>query len=179
MVLRPGYDAIFGPDEWVEGRPFTDPAATRADEAIMGEMLGQQREIARVWAQAPPPEASLLHHDAQGRRHWLVVPDPETFVRARDVAAIGFFGQRREGEDHAVLFDLEEQVVDTFPVFAKLGFLSYFDLELEGERFGNLILFGTPDVPEQWQENDHPRQPETWRARRGIDARTWELYVVH
>ena len=127
----PAYAAILGPTDPIEGRPFTDPATTRADAALMRKMLLREREIARAWAHDRPADASVLEHDSEGRRHWLAVPDVATLVAAQNVTAVGFFGQRRPDVDHSILFELEREVVDSFPAYAKLGLLSYYDMELE------------------------------------------------
>jgi hypothetical protein len=34
--------------------------------------------------------------------------------------------------------------------YARAGLLSYFDIEFVNEAYGNLVLFSTPDVPEEW-----------------------------
>jgi hypothetical protein len=151
----PTYDALLDGSELVEGRPFTDPALTRADAAVMSAMLVRERAAAREWAQAGTPRVSLRATGAGGeRRQYLAVPDVDTLLRVRDVTAVGFFGQTRDG-DHRVLFELEQDVVGAFPEYAAAGLLSYFDLELDDGSygFGNLILFWTPDVPAAWFQN--------------------------
>ena len=144
------YDAVLGPTERVEGRPFTDPGLTTADAVVMSMMLGREREAARAWDPGDACAGSVRCAD-DGRRQWLAVPDRGALVRARDVTAVGFFGQPRDS-DHTVLFDLEHDVVAAFPDYAAAGLLSYFDLELANGSygFGNLILFATPDVPREW-----------------------------
>jgi hypothetical protein len=155
-VPRPGaYDAVLGANERLPERPFTDPDATEADAAVMRRMLERQRALAESWPRDDPPSASLRGIDEQGRRHWLAVPDTAALVSARDLTAVGFFGQTRE-RDHTVLFELEQEVVARFPEYAAVGLLSYFDRELEdgSHGFGNLILFATPDVPREWYTNE-------------------------
>jgi|SRR5581483_34829 len=154
MAIRPAFDALLGPGERVEGRPFTSPAATEADAGTMREMLTRVRAVILAWGSEPPPSGSVLEHDHDGHRHWLVVPEPAALAGASDVTAVGFFGQRREGRDDRVLFDLEAQIVASFPEYARMGLLSYYDVEFAGGRYGNLILFATPDVPPAWYENE-------------------------
>ena len=153
VVDTAAFDATLGPTDTVEGRAFTDPGQTWSDAEVMRTMLVRERALARAWVHDRSAGASVIEHDEEGRRHWLAVPDTAALVGARDVTAVGFFGQRREEVDHSILFELEREVVDSFAAYARLGLLSYYDMELEHGRYGNLILFWTPDVPKQWYTN--------------------------
>lgn len=146
------YDAILAPAERIEGRPFTDPERTESDASVMTMMLDRERAFARTWA--PDGGAASVREREDGRREWLVVPDTAALLGASDITAIGFFGQARD-IDHTPLFELEEEVADSFPAYGKAGLLSYYDLALdEGSYgFGNLILFSTREVPQEWYSN--------------------------
>jgi hypothetical protein len=151
------YDVVLGPADLLPDRPFTDPEHTAGDALVMAMMLARQREVARTWTpdvEGPGISESLT---ADGR-YLLAVPDGRTLLTARDVTAVGFFGQLREGVDHAILFEHERRIAQTFPAFAPLGFLSYFDVGPEHGRYGNLILFWTPDVPVEWHAGPVHRQ---------------------
>jgi hypothetical protein len=148
-----GFDLVLGPADVAPGRPFCDPAETDADALVMSGMLRRERAMARTWdhdSLAGPGTGELI---VAGHRQLLAVPDAAALLAAHDVTAVGFFGQLREDVDHSILFDLERRVTETFPVFAELGLLSYYDLGPEHGRYGNLILFWTPDVPDQWHAN--------------------------
>ncbi len=153
LSVDPVYDVTLGPVELVEGRPFTDPAETHGDAAVMRLMLARERALAAAWTETESADAWMSEQAEDGLRHLLVFPDRARLVGARDVTVVGFFGQRRPGVDHAVVFALERDVLDSFPVYAKVGLLSYYDMELEELRFANLILFWTADVPDQWYRN--------------------------
>jgi hypothetical protein len=144
------YHAVLGASDRVDGRPFADPEHTSADAAVMSLMLLRQREAAQEWDPATAGPATVRDRE-EGHKQWLAVPDAAALLRARDVTAVGFFGQARDS-DHSVLFELEQDVVESFPEYASAGLLSYFDLELANGAygFGNLILFATPDVPREW-----------------------------
>jgi hypothetical protein len=148
------YDAVLEAGELVEARPFTHPARTFGDAAVMSAMLQRQREVVRSWSDETTSAA--IRRDGSGgeRRQYLAVPSADALLQARDVTAIGFFGQTRDS-DHSVLFQLERDVASAFPRYAAAGLLSYFDLELEDGSygFGNLIVFSTPDVPREWFAN--------------------------
>jgi len=155
MARAAAYDAILGATEPVEGRPFADPDRTHADAAVMRAMLAREREDARTWTASRASAISLRADGARGeRRQYLAVPDKDALLGARDVTAVGFFGQTRSC-DHGVLFELEHEVASAFPHYASAGLLSYFDVELDDGSygFGNLILFWTPEVPPEWFSN--------------------------
>lgn len=148
-AARPAIAAVVGPAELLPGRPFTDPEQTTGDALVMSRMLALEREVALTWG--PDIDGpGISEQTSEGRRQLLAVPDGRALLKARDVTAVGFFGRLREEVDHAVLFEHERRIAGLFPRFAPLGFLSYLDVGPEHGRYGNLILFWTPDVPDAW-----------------------------
>ena len=146
------YAALLGPAERLPGKPFTDVKETWADLLVMTAMLAGEREIAAGWA-ADVEGPGISETARDGSRRLLAVPDGRALLAARDVTAVGFFGTLREGVDHTVLFAYERSIAQTFPEYAPAGFLSYFDVGPEHGRYGNLILFWTPEVPGAWHAN--------------------------
>lgn len=129
----------------------------------MRAMLEHERELARAWQEAgaeTPPVVVSNEKDEAGRRHLLVVPRTEALIGAANVTAIGFFGRAREGVDHSVLFGLEEELVSRMKTYGAVGLLSYYDVELLMPKgsYGNLILFSTPEVPEEWYRDEVHRR---------------------
>jgi len=92
----------------------------------------------------------LLEHPAAGLRHWLVVPRTCALLAARQVTAVGFFGDLRPEVNHGPIYQLEADIVGRLPRYAAAGLLAYYDDELERGMHGNLVLFGTPEVPPGW-----------------------------
>lgn len=151
------YDAILGPEDVLPDRPFTDITNTEHEVEVMRTMLDYERDRARSWHREGDrrvPERVTAEHDSEGHRHLLVVPDTGRLIAASDFTAVGFFGRPREDVDHAVLFDLEEELVGRMPAYAELGLLSYYDVEMPKSQYGNLILFSTPDVPAAWAADE-------------------------
>jgi hypothetical protein len=151
-----------GAADAVEGRPFAHASETERDAAVMTAMLELQRAVLREWpaSKTGPVISDVVDHE--GCKHFLAVPDAAAILTARDVTAVGFFGQAREGRDDERLFEIERAVVASFPLYATQGLLSYYDRELEHGTYGNLILFSTSDVPRDWYENEaHERAVET------------------
>jgi hypothetical protein len=146
-------EVVLQPDELVAGRPFTDPENTWSDADAMRTMLRCQRSVARSWASEGAEQTidgPVQEFELEGRRHWLAVPDPGALLAAPRLTAVGYFGQARDDVDHAILYELEAEVIAGFGAYVEVGLLSYYDMQLEGERYGNLILFGSPEVPKEW-----------------------------
>jgi hypothetical protein len=146
-----GYQAL-GARQRLRGRAFTDPERTLADVAVMDRMLTRLRLQARSWPGGPGP-VEVLEHPAAGLRHWLAVPRASALRAAHRVTAVGFFGDLRPGVDHAAIYQLEAGIVGRLPRYAAAGLLAYYDAELERGVHGNLVLFGTPEVPPLWHRD--------------------------
>jgi hypothetical protein len=142
------YEAL-GAEERLPARPFTDPECTLADARVMNRMLGGLRREARSWPGRRTP-VELLKYTRAGCRHWLVVPDVPALAGAHDVTAVGFFGDQRPGMDHAAIYQLEADVVAGLGRYAPVGLLGYYDAEIAPALHGNLVLFGTREVPAAW-----------------------------
>jgi hypothetical protein len=143
-----GYQAL-GAGQRLRGRAFTDPERTLADVAVMDRLLAGLRGRARSWA-GGPGSVDLLDYPAAGLRHWLVVPRTSALLGAHQVTAVGFFGDLRPGVNHAAIYELEADIVGRLPRYAAAGLLAYYDAELDRGVHGNLVLFGTPEVPPPW-----------------------------
>lgn len=156
-TVRSHDHALLGPDDRLPDRPFTDVEQTWADLAVMAGMLVRERALVRTWSPAVEGPG-IVEGTHEGARQLLAVPDGRALLAARDVTAVGFFGMLRDDVDHSELFAWERQIARTFPEHAPLGFLSYFDTGLEHGRYGNLILFWTPEVPAAWHANPAHRR---------------------
>jgi hypothetical protein len=140
---------LLGAEQRLPARPFTDPERTEADAQVMDEMLQRLRHEARSW---PGAQASVetQKYTSDGCRHWLVVPDVPALRAAQDATAVGFFGDQRPGMDHSAIYQLEADVVARLKRYAPVGLLGYYDAELAPALHGNLVLFGTREVPPAW-----------------------------
>jgi len=140
---------VLGSGQRLPGRAFTDPERTLADVAVMDRLVTRLRLKARSWADGTG-SVELLEHPAAGLRHWLVVPCTGALLAAHQVTAVGFFGDLRPEVDHRPIYQLEADIVGRLPRYAAAGLLAYYDAELERGMHGNLVLFGTPEVPPGW-----------------------------
>jgi hypothetical protein len=143
---------VLAAQERLRARPFTDPERTLADGKVMDQMLRRLRRQARSW---PSSQASVegLKYTRGGCRHWLVAPSTAALGDARDVTAVGFFGDLRPGMDHAAIYQLEADVVAQLGRYAGVGLLAYYDAELAPAVHGNLVLFATSEIPPQWHHD--------------------------
>jgi hypothetical protein len=130
-------------EETVEGRAFTAPAETRRDVEVLRTMLARLRARAARWAGSG--DVLVLEPTEHGLREWIRVPDAAALLAASQLTWVGFFGRAREGIDHQVIHDLEAGVVDSLE--RVVGVLSYYDLELAGGGYGNLILCASAEAP--------------------------------
>ena len=114
------------------------------------------RVRAHDWRASPGGEVLVLERDALGLRTWIRVPDRAALFAADELTTVGFFGEAREGVDHAPIHELEARIVDTLERVP--GLLSYFNLELPDGRYGNLILCAGEDVPVRWHTHELHRR---------------------
>jgi hypothetical protein len=115
----------------------------------MRHMLGRMRVLAPTWRTS---DVLVFERDHAGLRTWIRVPDRAALLAARELTAVGFFGVARADVDHSAIHDLEARIVETLEWIP--GLLSYFNLELPGGRYGNLILCADSDVPERWHAHE-------------------------
>jgi hypothetical protein len=153
------YQAVLGSDEVLDEKPFTNADNTEREVDVMQFMLEEERNLAQAWAKdgdAAPADVVMKDPDAEGRRHLLVIPSVRNLVEAAEFTAVGFFGKPRDDVDHDVLFSLEDELVGRMSRYGEVGLLSYYDVELVAPKgtYGNLILFSTPDVPEEWYRDE-------------------------
>jgi hypothetical protein len=161
--------------ERLPARPFTDPERTLADASVMDRMLRRLRREARSWP-SWQTSVELLKHTRAGCRHWLVVPNALALGGAQDVTAVGFFGDLRPGMDHSAIYQLEADVVAGLGRYAPAGLLGYYDAEIAPALHGNLVLFGTREVPSEWSRDrvhaaavaSAPRHYSVVRLHRGV-----------
>ena len=144
-----------GPEEVVAGKPFSDPARTRGYQEALRHLLRHERERAKAWEDDSESRTGVVIReiDPEGHRHLLVVPDTRALLDAASPTVVGFFGKPKADADLPLLFDLEEELVETMTDHIGDGLLSYYDVELVKGKYGNLILFATPEGPTRWREN--------------------------
>jgi hypothetical protein len=160
-----------GPDELVPERTFTDPAHTEREAELMRDALEELRTRAAAWVGEDRRGVVLRERDEDGHRHLIVVPDTRALLEADGLTAVGFFGHPREGVDHTILFELEDELVAGMEAYADAGLVTYYDVELPKSRYGNLVLFGTPEIPPEWVADAVHRRAVEISPRHYYDVR--------
>ncbi len=115
-------------------------------------MLQRLRLEAQCWPGCRM-SVEVLKYTRAGCRHWLVVPNAPALGGAQDVTVVGFFGVLRPDMSHSSIYKLEADVVAGLGDYAPVGLLGYYDAEIAPALHGNLVLFGTREVPSEWHGN--------------------------
>jgi hypothetical protein len=122
-------------------RPFTDPALTAGDVAVLARL-----------------HANLVAHAAESRDgrwsddqgyHWLVVPDWDALRARAPAVGVGFFGQALD-VDHEPINIVEAGMMEHLERYP--GLLAYYNVEWpqpDGtSQWGNLVVFADRDARE-------------------------------
>ena len=158
-----------GAQERVPGRPFTAPAWTGKDGAVLDRMWDRlrahARSDARDAARRPPTSGSTTNDrsdklvDPDSSVHTIVLPDLARALRADDLFGVGFFGQARGGVDHTPIMALEAGLIaDMWTVD---GLVAYYNAFYPAAGWGNLVLFTDVAAERAW--GDDPRHAEAVR----------------
>lgn len=166
-VTSPVYRVLL-PQERVEDRPFTDPEGSLDDVEFMTCMIERLRQFLirmRGFGSSAEAPYRLNFRETGGRRHQLIITDPERLALGTSFVAVGFFGQR--GQDAAAaaeVHQVDEELIEDFPRFG--GLLSYSTLELGCGDWGNLATFRDWAGMESWRQNDRHTQAVKQLAHR-------------
>jgi hypothetical protein len=146
------------PFEFVAGRPFTIPEASRVDLAILQYMVETLCRIL-IQPQAIPPEPRpllLFLEEIGGRLHRIALSKPELLLKPDDLTVVGFCGQKRQGVDRAPIDAADEELLNELPQYVHL--LSYSTLQLECGNACNLVLFNHPQGVYHWAASEKHTQ---------------------
>lgn len=143
-----------GPIEIVPDRPFTNPQHSQADLATLSYMFTRLMEVMRAGRQHSCDERYQVIHagEAGGRQHRIIVKDGQALLTARELAVVGFCGQRRP-ELHPRLLQ-EMGLVDrelVMEMVAHPHLLSYSSLELADGNWTNLVLMRSAEGIAHWR----------------------------
>ncbi len=124
------------PHDGDPSRPFTEPARSDADIALL------VRLHASLLAHAAGGGSQGRWVEGDGSRHWLVVPDWSALRGAIPAVGVGFFGQARD-VDHEPINDVEAEMMERLERYP--GLLAYYNVEWPQDdgtsQWGNLVVF--------------------------------------
>jgi hypothetical protein len=149
-----------GADELVPARPFTAPAWTTTDEAVLDRMWGRLRSHARTHEAGRVPGYPAEREandrtdkivDPDGSVHTIVVPHLPRALHSDDLFAVGFFGQARAGVDHAPIIELEAELISD--MWRNDGLVAYYNAFYPEAGWGNLVLFADAETERAWGDD--------------------------
>jgi hypothetical protein len=140
------------PREVAPDHPFTDPAHTDEDVAILREMLDGVRWALSRDAPAAPRPFILVAPEPHRRQHRVVLAHEARLRDADELGVVGFFARKRTDRDCSPLTAVDDELILEFPRHP--GILSYSSLELADGNWGNLILFHPPEAKDDWRRSE-------------------------
>jgi hypothetical protein len=136
------------PYEHVPGRPFTDPSLIRRDLAALDHMRAALRALLANPAPASDQQEHLRLSERTGRGHDVTIARRAALLAGRDLAVVGFFGQRRRDIDLTPLLEADAALTGEFDQHE--GVLSYSRLELDDGNWGNMVLLRDEAAAKLW-----------------------------
>ncbi len=145
--------------ETAGGRPFTDPARTVEDLAVIHAMAARLRGLLRQALPAHPRPLVSETPEPDGRQHRVVLCDERPLRAAAELSFVGFFAKKRPGIDPSPLTVADDELIRELP--SHPGILSYSSLELADGNWSNLIVVDPPEAREHWRTS----AKHAWAAR--------------
>lgn len=140
--------------EIVPHRPFTDPHRSDVDVTVLKHMCLRLTHALNV-AELTREEACSwqVHiHEEDARGHRIIVTDSDALLAARELAVVGFCGQKRANIGLAVLHEMEvmdAELVDELTRQPHL--LSYSSMACEDGNWVNLVLLRSAAGIQDWR----------------------------
>lgn len=163
--------------EPVPERPFAEPAHSLSDAAILDLMRERLRETLRDTSIGAgdvlgrEPYTHLAVEDGE-RQHRMVVMARELLLGAGELTVVGFFGQRRDNADPAVLGDVDAELMQE--LFQHPYVLSYCSLALPDGNWANLVLLQHTEGIEHWRASQ-----KHIRAARELSPQFYRTIRLH
>lgn len=140
--------------ELVAGRSFTDPEHTEQDLLALRRMAERLHSLLRQPEALPrhPRPLILNFQEEDGRDHRIVLSQAEKLFENDSLTVVGFFGCKTKEVDHAVLDEVDGELIGEF--FQHPGILSYSSMMLANGECGNLVLLNPPEAKEHWRASE-------------------------
>lgn len=145
-----------GRREVVVARPFTHPDHIAADTAVLRTMLAAVRQqLAHVPASQFRPPLVTCFPDEAGWQKRVFTVQPRYFREAEGLTAVGFFGQRRQAADPALVTKIRETGEQMLDALMELpGMVSYCSMLLaDAFNYANLVLLVSEQSVAVWRQN--------------------------
>lgn len=163
---------VLGPQEVVEGRPFTAVEMTMRDVDTLRGVLADVRSVVvdvEEGARELEPYQKLAWK-VGGLTHRLLICDVERLRFHPGLCLVGFFAERRLDVDVWPLEEANSEVITEFADYP--GILSYGSVELAGGHWANLVLHDDPVDTSFWRTSKvHQRAVETLSPQHYFNVR--------
>jgi hypothetical protein len=144
---------ILGPDEMVDGRPFTDPELSQYDLETMRYMAQQLLDAYDdpVVCNVLPNQQPVCQSDPQGRHFRIYYVQPHLHFGLKNLSVVGFFGHTRPGADVQPLIKADKKFEKVFHEHP--GLLSLSTVRLANGDFANLVVFTNGAARDKWGQS--------------------------
>lgn len=144
---------ILGPDEMVDGRPFTDPELSQYDLETMRYMAQQLLDAYDdpVVCNFLPNQKPVCQSDPQGRHFRIYYVQPHLLFGLKNLSVVGFFGHKRPGADVQPLIKADKKFEKVFHEHP--GLLSLSTVRLANGDFANLVVFTNGAARDKWGQS--------------------------
>lgn len=142
------------PTEVIQGRPFTDPKNSAADLASLQYIADQVRYLLLAQPErfsSQPYPAVIYLSEQEGRYFRIMLARPDRLKANDDFYAVGFCGVKRPTSDRGLVDNLDEELIEEFPLHPNL--ICYCTLEVEPGHTCNLVLFDDPAGLLHWSRS--------------------------
>lgn len=140
------------PTELLFDRPFTAPARTAADFAVLEQIRATLLATLRSVPDDHQRGDIVFPREPSGLSHRVVLLDREALLSADGaMAVVGFFGQRRPEADVDAMEGLDMELVGELRSHPLM--LSYSSRELPEGGWANMVLLADPQGASSWRES--------------------------
>jgi hypothetical protein len=143
--------------EIVPDRPFTHPEHTQADIAALQRMRVRLHEVLTSSAPTadPPHPWRVSLHEANGRRHRVIILNRTILLEANELTFVGFCGQKYghiDAESLHTMSALDAELVNELIDHPHM--LSYSSMEVADGNWINLVLLRSAEGIEHWRTSE-------------------------
>jgi hypothetical protein len=140
----------------VPDRLFTQPEHSLTDRALLERMRARlQHTLTHAGSGAGDPlhrEQSIQHvQEDDGRLQRMVILAREQLLAPRELTIVGFFGEKRGEANHALLQDVDAELLQEFLHHTYV--LSYSSLETDDGNWANMVIMLGVEGIEHWRSS--------------------------
>ena len=151
-MINQTFPNLLGQKELIPERQFTHTEYIQKDQEILVHMGKQVCAILETNVASLQQGLPIDFEEPEGRFHRYLVPRPTDLLDAKYIYFVGFFGQKREGQDPNYFHALDDRLVEQIPMYPDI--LSYSTMALATGDFSNLVLLLDEEVKLKWMDGE-------------------------